>query len=179
MNASLPEPEETDHSWGAISSPRESFGESMDIRSIERPTLVQVTAPWCAHCRSMSQDMIDLGDEFAGRVDLVTVDVSAAPRAAGLLGVKGTPTLIGVARGTEVFRETGRRARSELTEMFESLEKGHSLSSQRTGDAGLAIGAGSVLTLAGVVAGPAWVLVVTGMTVLGFGLMRALRARHA
>ena len=151
----------------------------MDIRAIERPTLIQVTAPWCAHCRSMSRDMTDLGDEFAGRVDLVIVDVAAALHSADLLGVKGTPTLIGVSRGTEVFRETGRRTRAQLTEMFESLEEGHSLSRQRTGDAGLAIGAGSILSLVGFVSGPVWALVVIGMTVLGFGLMSALRAKHA
>ena len=123
--------------------------------------------------------MTDLGDEFAGRVDLVIVDVGAAPHSADLLGVKGTPTLIGVSRGTEVFRETGRRTRAQLTEMFETLEKGHSLSGQRTGDTGLAIGAGSVLSLVGLVSGPVWVLVGIGVTVLGFGLMSALRAKHA
>lgn len=123
--------------------------------------------------------MSDLGDEFAGRVDLVIVDVSASPKAAGSLGVKGTPSLIGVAQGTEVFRHTGRPTREQLAAMFDALENGHRLLTQRSGDAGLAIGAGSILALVGVVAGPAWGLVSIGIAVLGFGLMKALRARHA
>lgn len=151
----------------------------MDIGEIEGPTLIQVTAPWCAHCRSMSGDIRALGDEFEGRVDLVTVDASTSRETATTLEVKGTPTLIGVAQGTEVFRHTGSRTRQQLAAMFEALETGNSLQTERTGDAGLAIGAGSILALLGAVAGPAWDLVSIGTAVLGFGLMRALRARNA
>jgi len=123
--------------------------------------------------------MSDLGNEFEGRVDLVTVDVSASPETAGTLGAKGTPTLIGVAGGTEVFRHTGRRTRDQLAEMFEALENGHGSLKLRNGDPGLAIGAGSILTLVGAVSGPAWGLLYIGIAVLGFGLMRALRVRDA
>lgn len=151
----------------------------MDIRTINRPTIIQVTAPWCTHCRAMSPDVTHLADAYAGQVELVTIDVSAAPVAAGSLGVKATPTLIGVVKGTEVFRETGRRTHEQLAAMFESLETGGSLSRGPTGDAGPAIGAGSILSVAGVAMGPAWALVSIGMAVLGFGLMRALRARDA
>lgn len=123
--------------------------------------------------------MRELGEAFSGRVNLVTVDVLASPEAASILGVRGTPTLIGVAQGAEVFRHTGSRTREQLAVMFEALDKGESFSARRTGEVSLAIGAGSILSVAGVVAGPAWGLVTIGMTVLGFGLMRALRAHDA
>ncbi len=123
--------------------------------------------------------MKDLEDEFAGRVDLVTVEISDDPETAGILGVKAIPTLIGVAHGAEIFRETGRRTQHQLTMMLESVDRGESAPGRPAGDAGLALGAVSILSLTGVLAGPAWAPLAIGIAVLGFGLTRALLADHA
>lgn len=151
----------------------------MNLGELDHPTIIQVTAPWCLHCRSMHQDMIDVSEEFAGRVDVVAIDVSSSPEAVRGLAVKGTPTLIGVKGGNELFRMTGRRNRSQLTEMFETVENGRPLSSRHLGDTGLALATGSLLCGIGVIAGPVWSLVVIGVAVLGYGVMRSLRGRNA
>lgn len=155
-----------------------SHDESMNFRELDRPTLIQVTAPWCTHCRSMSQDMADLRDAFAGQVDFVTIDVSSSLDPVKAMGVKGTPTLIGVRQGVELFRETGRRSRVQLMAMLENLESGHRIDRPRTGDAAMTIAAGSILCGLGVITGPAWGLVAIGAAVLGLGMMRAMRVRN-
>lgn len=142
----------------------ESFGEG-------EPTVIAVTAPWCTVCRAMEPALQQVAERYRRRVHLKRLDLSEDPAAASALAIKGTPTLVGVVEGKEVFRVTGRRSVEELDRLFEHLALPGSPPPPPTSrtDVIIRTGAGGALALAGLVAGPAWQLVVVGLAVTAWG----------
>lgn len=69
--------------------------------------LVDLWAPWCGPCRTVSPALERLATEFAGRVKLVKVNVDEAPAIAERFGVRGIPTLLVLRHGKVVARQTG------------------------------------------------------------------------
>jgi thioredoxin 2 len=82
-----------------------TFAAVADQASI--PVLVDLWAPWCGPCRTVSPALERLAAEDAGRVKLVKVDVDSSPRTAGRFAVQGIPTLLLLDRGEVVTRQTG------------------------------------------------------------------------
>jgi thioredoxin 2 len=71
------------------------------------PVVVDLWAPWCAPCRTVSPLLEQLAAEFAGRCKLVKVNVDQAPRVQARFGVRGIPTLVALRNGREVARHVG------------------------------------------------------------------------
>lgn len=113
--------------------------------------------------------------EFSDTVDLVRVNAAAAPDVVRALNVMGTPTLIGVHRGVEVFRFTGRRSRAELDDLFRAVAVGAETAGVGGQDALLRVGTGVVLVGIGLVLGPAWPLAAIGAAVTALGLFPWLK----
>ena len=68
-----------------------------------------------ARCSQIvSQMVVDLEDEFAGRISTENVDVWADPQRAVEYGVLTLPTVIVVIDGDERFRVSGSRSRRQL-----------------------------------------------------------------
>jgi thioredoxin 2 len=89
-----------------------SFAEVADAGSL--PVLVDVWAPWCGPCRTVSPVLDRLAHELAGRVKLVKVNADAAPGVASRFSVQGIPTLLLMRRGQVVARQTGARPEPAL-----------------------------------------------------------------
>ena len=143
---------------------------SIDLSSIAAPTVIDISAPQCAACRAMRPDVEAVAAAFAGRIDHVRLDASTDFDAVRRLGVMGTPTLIGVRDGDVLFRVTGRRSRDEFTELFGAVEAGVEPARMSRTDTGIRIGGGVALAIAGLLAGPAWPLLVGGVAMAGYGL---------
>lgn len=125
----------------------------------------------------MHQDLTDISKAFAGQVDLQMINVAEAPDAARELRVMGTPTLIGIRGGEEIFRFTGRRSRSELAELFTVLLTGSSTSFVSGQDSLLRVAAGVLLIGLGFAVGSAWPLIGAGGVAVAVGLWPWLRQR--
>lgn len=69
--------------------------------------LLDLWAPWCGPCRTVSPALERLARANVGRVKLVKVNVDEAPSIAERFGVRGIPTLIVLRRGDVVARQTG------------------------------------------------------------------------
>ncbi|MBT8215839.1 MAG: thioredoxin family protein [Acidimicrobiia bacterium] len=142
----------------------------MDTKLPVRPTVVQVTAPWCGECRAMRPTIEAVADHHPD-VQFLVIDASADPASVAALGVNGIPTVIGYSRGQEVLRSTGRRTRAELESMFEAVTADDApMPVLGKGDLMLRVGAGAALITLGLVSGPVWPLVGIGTVVglLGF-----------
>ncbi|HEX6286725.1 MAG TPA: thioredoxin family protein [Acidimicrobiia bacterium] len=154
---------------GPVVSPRVP-NEKAETQLMLKPTLVEVTAPWCGECHAMRPTI----ERVAGRypdVAFRVIDASVDHEMVGSLGVKGTPTLIGCARGEEIFRFTGRRTSAELEAMFDAVSGARPIATVGRGDVLVRIGAGVALIVSGLLSGPVWVLVGLGSAVGLFGLL--------
>ena len=96
---------------------KENF--EQDVLQSKRPVLVDFYADWCGPCKVIGPIVEELGNDYAGRVDVRKVDVDSDPELAGQYGVRGIPTLIlfkdGVAQDTIV----GVVPKSQLTEVID------------------------------------------------------------
>lgn len=80
---------------------------------------VDFTAAWCAPCKAMDSILTSLAVAYAGRVELVAVDVDAEPMLAQRHDVRSMPTLVLIRDGREVGRVVGSRPRAFVTGVLE------------------------------------------------------------
>jgi thioredoxin 1 len=83
------------------------------------PVLYDFWATWCPPCREQKPIIEELKSDYAGRVDVVAVNVDEQGELAKQYGIKVIPTLVLLdAAGNEVERLTGLTAKDKLIERF-------------------------------------------------------------
>jgi thioredoxin 1 len=88
-----------------------------------RPVLVDFTAPWCGPCKSMAPAVLDMANEYAGSVDVYTIQIDDNPVTVGRFGVVSVPTFI-LFNGEEVLTKmVGTTSRSRLASALDQALK--------------------------------------------------------
>ena len=87
----------------------------------DMPVLVDFGAPWCPPCRAIAPTLGALARDYAGRLNIVTVNIDEAPGLAANYGVTGLPTLIFFMQGKEVKRMRGAAPKQILQQAFDAL----------------------------------------------------------
>lgn len=87
--------------------------------STKIPVLVDLWAPWCGPCRTVSPILEQLASDYAGRLKLVKVNVDDAPRTQARFAVQGIPTLIMFSGGKETDRLIGAHPMAKLRAWIE------------------------------------------------------------
>ncbi len=89
--------------------------------SVERPIVVDFWAPWCGPCRQLTPILEKLTNEFAGRFQLVKVNIDENPEIAQAFQVQSIPYVVAL-RDQQVISEfMGVHPEDKLREWLNSL----------------------------------------------------------
>jgi thioredoxin 2 len=83
----------------------DSFAEVAEKSTV--PVLVDLWAPWCGPCRTVSPALAQLATERAGSLKLVKVNVDESPRLQQRFGIQSIPTLMVLRGGKVIARQVG------------------------------------------------------------------------
>jgi len=87
-------------------------------------TLFDFVAEWCPPCRQMEPVLAAIAKDYAGRVEIKTIDVEEDRDTAAKFDVRAMPTLVIVREGREVGRLVGARPRAFLAGMLDRALNG-------------------------------------------------------
>lgn len=83
------------------------------------PVVVDLWAPWCGPCRTVSPLLAELATEYAGRMKLVKVNVDTSPSTQARFGVQGIPTFLLLRENREIGRLVGAHPLTGLRSWFD------------------------------------------------------------
>jgi thioredoxin 2 len=84
------------------------------------PVLVDFWAPWCGPCGAVSPAVADLGQELAGKLKVVKLDIDNAPTIAAHYDVRSIPLLVLIQHGSEADRLVGAVPPARLRSWLDS-----------------------------------------------------------
>jgi thioredoxin 1 len=91
-----------------------------EVKQYRGAVLVDVWGPNCAPCAKLAPIMEELSTEYRGKVKVCELNAAVAPRSAGSLGVRGTPTIVAFKEGAEIGRIVGWKPKSFWKELIET-----------------------------------------------------------
>lgn len=91
------------------------------VQANPRPVIVDIWAPWCGPCRTLSPRLAQVSEAYVGQVDVWKINADEEPELARALRIMGIPTLLLFRDGQEVARRTGLQSVEVLRSMFDML----------------------------------------------------------
>jgi thioredoxin 1 len=84
------------------------------------PVMVDFTAVWCGPCKMLEPVVLQLSQDWDGKVKFVKMDVDDNSNLAVQYGVMGVPTLILFVNGHPVQRLSGYQPKDRIISKFSS-----------------------------------------------------------
>ena len=112
--------------------------------SLERTVIVDFWAPSCEPCRQLTPVLEKLADEYAGKFQLVKVNIEESPEIAQAFGVQSIPFVVAIQQGQPVDQFQGAMPEEQIREWLtplvpsrtdELLQKGQQLEENDPGGA--------------------------------------------
>lgn len=80
--------------------------------------LIDHWAEWCGPCKMMEPILDEIEKEFAGKVEIIKVNVDEDPATASKYGVMSIPTYVVEKEGKEVTRRVGFTPKAEMVKLL-------------------------------------------------------------
>lgn len=92
-----------------------------DVLKSEVPVIVDFWAEWCMPCRMIAPALVDIAEEYDGKVIIAKLDVDSNPATAGQYGVRSIPTLLIFKAGTVVNQIIGAVPKSVIKDKVQEV----------------------------------------------------------
>ena len=96
----------------------ENFG--ADVIDSEVPVLLDFWAEWCAPCKMIAPMLIEIAEEYKGRLRIAKLNIDENPSIPPKFGIRGIPTLILFKNGTVEGQKVGALSKSQLTAFLDT-----------------------------------------------------------
>lgn len=85
------------------------------------PVLIDFWAPWCGPCKTMLPIIEELEKEYAGKVNVVKMNVDENPEVPGNHNVMSIPTFIIYKGGKMVSQFVGARSKADMKRELDAV----------------------------------------------------------
>jgi thioredoxin 1 len=93
---------------------------SSDVLSSDLPVLVDYWAEWCGPCKQIAPILDELAAAYAGRLQIVKMNVDENTTVPAKFGIRGIPTLMLFKNGELVATKVGAMPRAQLSAFIDA-----------------------------------------------------------
>ena len=91
-----------------------------DVLKSEKPVLVDFWAEWCGPCKTLAPILDKVAKDYAGKLQVVKVNIDENPETPAKYSVRGIPTLMLFKDGNIEATKVGDLSESQLKEFLDA-----------------------------------------------------------
>ncbi len=91
-----------------------------DVLNSDAPVLIDFWAEWCGPCKMIAPLLDEAADEYAGRLNVVKLNIDENPKTPQQYGIRSIPTLMLFKNGEVQAHKLGAMSKGQLAEFLDS-----------------------------------------------------------